>query len=228
MTLTPKGLATRQRIVEGGAALLRSEDAGEVTLDDVRAATRTSKSQLFHYFPGGKEELLLEVARYEADRVLADQQPYLGRLDSWGAWEGWRQAVIARYRAQGASCPLSSLMRHGDVPGGAEVISALLRRWQEELRRGIVTMQQKGEVSPDVNGELTAAALIAGVQGGVAVLRSTGDTTHLAAVLGLLIAQLRDSRSYSSPSWHPRATAAADATSRSNTGRSSSSVASSQ
>ncbi|MFC7624159.1 hypothetical protein [Microlunatus sp. GCM10028923] len=45
--------------------------------------TRTSKGQLFHYFPGGKEELLLAVARHEADRVLDDQQPHLGDLTSW-------------------------------------------------------------------------------------------------------------------------------------------------
>jgi AcrR family transcriptional regulator len=75
VTITAKGRATRQRIVEGAATHLRSADPGTLTLDDVRAITGTSKGQLFHYFPGGKEELLLAVARHEADRVLTDQQP---------------------------------------------------------------------------------------------------------------------------------------------------------
>ena len=73
MTFTAKGLATRNRIIEGTATRLRSDEPGTATLDDVRAWTGTSKSQLFHYFPEGKEELLLEVARYEAERVLEDQ-----------------------------------------------------------------------------------------------------------------------------------------------------------
>lgn len=76
MTLTVKGQATRQRIVEGTAVHLRGQDPDTMTLDDVRVITRTSKGQLFHYFPGGKEELLLEVARLEANRVLDDQQPW--------------------------------------------------------------------------------------------------------------------------------------------------------
>ena len=88
--LTAKGKATRNRIVEGAAAVLREKGVSAATLDDVMARTRTSKSQLFHYFPAGKDELLLAVARYEADQVLEDQQPYLGCLDSWEAWQHWR------------------------------------------------------------------------------------------------------------------------------------------
>ncbi len=34
------------------------------------ARTGTSKGQLFHYFPAGKDELLVAVAQFEADQVL--------------------------------------------------------------------------------------------------------------------------------------------------------------
>lgn len=193
MALTAKGQQTRQRILEGAAAHMRSQDPGAMTLDDVREATRTSKSQLFHYFPGGKEELLLEVARLEANRVLDDQQPHLGLLDSWAAWERWRNAVVAHYRAQGAQCPLASLMNQvGSVPGAAEVSTALLRQWQEHVRRGIAVMQAKGKIRPTVDAERSAAAFIAGIQGGVAVLRTTGQPDHLEALLDVLISYLRD------------------------------------
>jgi hypothetical protein len=33
------------------------------------------------------------VAGYEAERVLQDQQPHLGQLDSWRAWQAWRDAL---------------------------------------------------------------------------------------------------------------------------------------
>jgi AcrR family transcriptional regulator len=192
MVLTAKGLATRQRIIEGAAAHLRSDAPGTVTLDDVMAITRTSKGQLFHYFPGGKEELLLAVARYEADRVIIDQQPHLGALDSWAAWARWRDAVLARYRAQGASCPLGTLMDQvRNTPGASEVVDSLLRQWQGLIRNGITTMQAKGEIEPVLDADRAAAAFIAGIQGGVQVLRSTGSSRHLEAVFDLLIDHLK-------------------------------------
>ncbi|MGI5499620.1 TetR/AcrR family transcriptional regulator [Lentzea sp. CA-135723] len=192
MKLTAKGQATRQRIIEGAAAHLRSDDAGGVTLDDIRAITGTSKGQIFHYFPDGKEELFLAVARFEAERVLADQRPHLGALTSWTAWERWRDAVVARYRAQGRSCPLGVLMNElGSTPGAHEVISTLLAQWQAELRQGVLDMQAAGLVRAGVDADRMAAALIAGIQGGVQVLRSSGSATHLEAVLDLLIDHLR-------------------------------------
>jgi AcrR family transcriptional regulator len=194
MGLTAKGLATRQRIIEGAAEYLRGSDPGVATLDDIRDVTHTSKSQLFHYFPGGKEELFLAVARFEADRVLADQQPHLGALDSWAAWDRWRTAVIARYRAQGQHCPLAALMSQvGSVPGAGEVASVLLENWTAEVERGIRTMQATGQVGAHLDPRRTAGAFIAGIQGGVTVLRTTGRTDHLEAILAILIGYLRDS-----------------------------------
>src|ERR1700734_2503906 len=55
-TLTPKGAATRQRIVEAASAEIR-EFGVTATLDDIRARARAGKGQLFHSFPGGREQL---------------------------------------------------------------------------------------------------------------------------------------------------------------------------
>src|ERR1700753_756000 len=122
-TLTAKGEATRRRIVEGAAAEIRERGVITTTLDDVGARTGTSKSQLFHYFPDGKEELLLAVAKYEADQVLADQQPQLGSLRSWAGWAAWRERVLDHYRSQGQACPLNMLITQlGRSPPGAEAV----------------------------------------------------------------------------------------------------------
>ncbi|HEX4362276.1 MAG TPA: TetR/AcrR family transcriptional regulator [Pseudonocardia sp.] len=192
MALTTKGLATRQRILEGTSAYLRSDSPGGVTLDDIRAITGTSKGQLFHYFPGGKDELLVAVAQLEADRVISDQQPYLGALTSWAAWQSWRDAVVARYLAQGQYCPLATLMTQvGVTPGAAEVAESLLHHWQGYLARGIAEMQANGAVDPKLDAERTAAAFVAGIQGGVQILRSTGNSAHLEAAIDTLIDYLR-------------------------------------
>src|SRR6202035_5220275 len=192
MALTAKGRATRQRIIEGAAQYLLSDDPGEVTLDDIRAITGTSKSQIFHYFPAGKEELLLEVARHESQRVLDDQQPHLGSLTSWAAWQRWRDAVVARYRAPGRDWPLGALRAQvGSTPGAAEVVTTLLAQWQAHVGEGIAVMQAAGLVRPELDEARVAAAFIAGIQGGVQVLRSTGSTWPLEATLDALIDHLR-------------------------------------
>jgi AcrR family transcriptional regulator len=191
--LTAKGRATRERIIEGAAAVLRERGVASATLDDVMARTGTSKSQLFHYFPSGKDELLLAVARFEADRVLSDQQPYLGRLDSWEAWGKWRDLVVSRYEAQGDQCPLGSLFHQvgRSTPGARAIVVELMRRWQESLAAGIRALQAAGRLPASVDVDTRAAALLAGIQGGVSILMSTGTSTHLRAALDQGIADLR-------------------------------------
>lgn len=190
---TAKGRATRARIVEGAAEVLREQGVAFTTLDDVRGRTGTSKSQLFHYFPGGKDELLLAVARFEADRVLQDQQPHLGRLDSWESWRQWRDAVVERYERQGEHCPLGSLFLQvgRSSPGARAIVTELMSQWQRELARGMRALQANGLVSPALDVDRTAAALLAGIQGGVAIMMGTGDSAHLRAALDTGIEHLR-------------------------------------
>lgn len=194
-TLTKKGAATRQRIVEGAAAEIRDRGVALTTLDDIRARTHTSKSQLFHYFPDGKEQLLLAVAEHEAEQVLADQQPHLGALNSWAAWQRWRDAVVDRYRRQGQSCPLSMLMSEigRSTPGAQAVTATLMQRWHDEITAGVRSMQDQGKVAGGIDAERSAAALLAGIQGGVGILLATGDLGYLEAALDVGIATLRAS-----------------------------------
>ncbi|MDH6244666.1 helix-turn-helix domain-containing protein [Mycobacterium sp. OTB74] len=192
--LTAKGAATRLRIVEGAAAEIRARGVTATTLDDIRAATGTSKSQLFHYFPEGKEQLLLAVAVHEADQVLSDQQPYLGALTSWAAWQRWRDAVVERYRRQGQNCPMSVLMSEiGRTTPGAQAVSVqLINTWRAEIADGIRDMQRQGKIADGIDADRTASALLAGIQGGVVVLLSTGDISYLESALDLGIAALHN------------------------------------
>jgi AcrR family transcriptional regulator len=191
--LTAKGQATRKRIVEGAAAEIRSSGVSVATLEDIMARTRTSKSQLFHYFPGGKDQLLLAVAEFEAQMVLDDQQPYLGELTSWAAWHRWRDAVVDRYRRQDQNCPLAVLMSEigRTTPGAQAVTSALMDKWQNEIADGVRHMQRQHKVAAGHDADRLAAALLAGIQGGVGVLLATGDIGYLEAALDVGIELLR-------------------------------------
>jgi AcrR family transcriptional regulator len=191
--LTKKGTATRQRIIDAASAEIRERGVPATTLDDICRRSGTGKSQLFHYFPDGKEQLLLAVAQWEADWVLEDQQPYLGQLTSWTAWYQWRDAVIERYRKQGVHCPLGVLIteigRH--TPAAQAITRQLLEQWQRHVRVGIEQMQENGQITRDVDPDRTAGALIAAIQGGVTILMSTGSAEHMESVLDLCFDYLR-------------------------------------
>lgn len=193
--LTRKGRETRRRIVEGAAEEIRERGAAGATLDDIRARTATSKSQIFHYFPGGKEELLLAVAAREADRVLEDQEPHLSDLRTWSAWQDWRDAVLRRYEQQGVNCPLGVLITElgRTTPAAQQLTGQLISTWQAALREGVRAMQGTGEIDRRLDADRTAAALVAAVQGGVTILMATGSIAHLEAALDTTLALLRAS-----------------------------------
>ncbi len=125
--------------------------------------------------------------------MLSDQQPQLSDLTSWAAWLEWRDAVVARYRAQGQQCPLNALISQLGrmTPGAQAVVAQLMTQWQAQIAAGVRNMQAAGEVAPDLDADRTAAAMLAGIQGGVVMMMSTGDVTPLEAALDLGIGYLR-------------------------------------
>jgi AcrR family transcriptional regulator len=195
--LTAKGAATRDRIVTAAAAEIRERGVSAVRLEDIGRRSRTGKSQLFHYFPDGKEQLLLAVAEREAERVLEDQEPHLGQLTSWEAWHEWRDVVVEKYRRQGVNCPLGVLIteigRHS--PAAQAVTGKLLAQWQRRLEVGIEDMKAAGEIRPAVDPARASAALVAAIQGGVAILMASGSSTQLEYALDLCLDYLRISAS---------------------------------
>ena len=161
--LTAKGAATRARIVQAAADLLLAHGVGGTSLDDIRAETATSKSQLFHYFPGGKLELVGAIAAFQGERVLQAQRPFIDTLDTWEAWEGWRHAVVAHYGSQAHwGCPISALASEligNDAAASAEV-EAYMDRWQEYLEAGLARMRAAGVRLLDGIAQLDVIGLI--------------------------------------------------------------------
>ena len=100
---------------------------------------------------------------------------------------------MARYREQGQQCPLSALITQlgRATPGAQAVLAELMGQWQGKIAAGIIRMQAAGEVDPDLDAARTAAAILAGIQGGVVMMLSTGDLGPLEAALDLGIAYLR-------------------------------------
>ncbi|MFF2520689.1 TetR/AcrR family transcriptional regulator [Streptomyces liangshanensis] len=191
--ITAKGLATRQRIVEGAAEVVRTRGVAATGLEDIREATGTSGGQMTHYFPGGKTELLLAVARHEGEQILQEQRPLLDDLTSWTAWLAWADDLVERHERQREHCGLSTLLGQlepGDL-GVRQVLLELFESWGNALEQGIRAMQRAGEMDPGADPREYARALLASVQGGVVMLLATGSSDYFRSALDTWFARLR-------------------------------------
>ncbi|GAA0924779.1 TetR/AcrR family transcriptional regulator [Kribbella koreensis] len=194
--LTAKGAATRQRIVEGAALLVRDRGVANVGLDDICASTATSKSQLFHYFPDGKADLMLAVVRYEAEQVITDQLPQLADLTTWRKWQAWRRRVIQIYDAQRAACPLRALTTQLGTadPATREVVDGLTDTWAAYLAAGVQALKDAGEIDPRIDVQKTANSILAAVTGGATLLQSTNRLSYLEDALTEALDNMRRPR----------------------------------
>src|SRR5664279_1052861 len=137
--LTPRGAATRARIIEAAADLIAARGVSGTSLDDVRQATATSKSQLYHYFDH-KAALVRAVIGYQRDAVLAEQRLIREPIDSIAALRRWRYRTMAAHRAGGFSrgCRLGRLaaeLADADPQARAD-LAAAFADWQQQLADG--------------------------------------------------------------------------------------------
>src|SRR6201985_1240625 len=91
--LTARGAATRDRIVPASAALMYVKGVHATPLDDVRAATGTSKSQLYRHFPD-KDSLVHAVIALRGQHIMTRETQRLGRFSSFSGLVRWRNALI--------------------------------------------------------------------------------------------------------------------------------------
>ena len=191
--LTPKGRATRERIVAAAAALTDARGVAGTSTEEVRAAAGVSASQLYHYFDS-KQALIRAVIARQSDAVLAAQQPYLGQLDSLEALRAWRDHIVARQRQRDrqGGCPLGTLSCEISAtwPEARAELLGGFGRWEGALRRGLRAMRDRGELRADADPDTLALALLAAVQGGLLLNQVRQDTAALEAALDATLAHI--------------------------------------
>jgi AcrR family transcriptional regulator len=189
--LTVKGRATRARIIDAAARLMYEKGAANTSLEDVRKAAKASGSQMSHYF-ADKKSLIRAVIAYQADAVMADHHdPATGNLDTIAALRAWAQRIVEQQREQHfvGGCRLGSLAAEL-VESDAELqadFAAGFERWEALLRRGLLSMQQRGELRPEADPDALAFSLLAAAQGGYLLTQAHRDAHALQAALGAAI-----------------------------------------
>jgi AcrR family transcriptional regulator len=188
--LTSRGVATRTRIVEAAADLMYVRGVNATTLDDVRVASGTSKSQLYRHFVD-KEALVRAVVALRAQQVLERERGYLERFKSFSALKRWRNALVERNTLQNGAygCVLGSLaseLSEQDEEARA-TLWAHLADWQALLAAGFRRMQESGSLSPDADPDKLAVGLMAALQGGYLLAETARDVSPMATALDMAL-----------------------------------------
>ncbi len=188
-TLTARGQATRDRIIDAAADLMFAGGVANTSLDAVLAASATSKSQLYHYFTD-KDDLVLAVIDRQTDRVLTAQSPELQALDSLAGLRRWRDLLVEGRRQRHAigGCPIGSLAGElADAPRPRAQLVESFARWESHLTAGITAMARRGELTTDADPAELATATMAALQGGLLLTDTTRTTRPLELALDMAL-----------------------------------------
>jgi TetR/AcrR family transcriptional repressor of nem operon len=191
--LTPKGRATRDRIVAAAADLMFEQGVAGTSLQDVQQAARVSGSQMYHYF-GDKASLVHAVIARQGETLLARQEPWLSRIDSLQGIRAWRDYVVStmRRRECRGGCQIGSLASElSDLdPVARSGLAAAFERWISAIRDGLQAMQDRGELRADADVPQLASALMAAAEGGLLLAKALRDVAPLEAALDTVIGHI--------------------------------------
>ncbi|QXN94328.1 TetR/AcrR family transcriptional regulator [Nocardia iowensis] len=175
----PRVTDTRDRLLDAGAALFRQQGYTGTGLKEIAAAGAAPMGSLYHFFPGGKEQLGVEAVtrsgqRYQRliDLVFDRSEDFPGAVHLW-----FRLAAEALEKSDfGDGCPIATVALETAGTGEslraacAAVFDAWLDRVTEELVRDGHGLRQARSL---------ASFALAALEGAIVLARTTRDTTHL-------------------------------------------------
>lgn len=169
--LTPKGRATRDRIVQAAAELIVTRGLSASNMESVRKAASVSGSQLAHYF-ADKSALIRAVVRRQIGVVLDfHRQPKLRELDSFDDFERWIDLNMRYLRRIGTSGgtptyhALTAQLAKSDQTTRA-TLAAGYAQWIGLLERAFQRMKDHGVLSANAKPRQLALVIISAHQGG--------------------------------------------------------------
>lgn len=198
--LTPRGAATGARIVAAASELMYVKGVNATTLDDVRAASNTSKSQLYNHFPD-KEALVRAVVAARAAQILERERDHLQRLRSFRGLLRWRDALVQRNALQNGAygCALGSMASElADQDDQARrLLAKAFVEWEGLLAAGLRRMREAGTLSPQADPDKLATGLMAALQGGYLLAETAHDIRPMEIALDMALDHVK---SFLSPS----------------------------
>jgi TetR/AcrR family transcriptional regulator, transcriptional repressor for nem operon len=179
--------------VLAAAELMHVQGVAATTIDEVLAASSTSKSQFYQHFED-KTDLVYEVITLRADEILSWQRLRLEKVDSIRGLYQWRDAMVQRcvLRRGLWGCELGSLAAElSDADERArESLNDHFAEWRELLAAALIRMCDNGILRPDIDTKGLAIGLLAAVEGGYLLSQTSHDPRPMQAALNMAIGHI--------------------------------------
>jgi TetR/AcrR family transcriptional repressor of lmrAB and yxaGH operons len=192
---------TRTRMLEATGRLLRQRGYHGTSLNDILATSGAPRGSLYFHFPGGKDQLVIEVTRASVAEVASKLREQLAAAKS--------PAVAVRRIAESTaemlkssdyarSCPVAPVVLDSttDIPELIELCRQAFEEWIGLLRDAFV----KSGI-PEKRARSLAMLVEASLEGMMVICRATRDykplllvADELAAVLEAAVAERAGSR----------------------------------
>lgn len=191
MTLTRKGQATRDRIVQVATELIAQHGVSGMSTEDVRRVAGVSGSQLYHYFDS-RQALIRAVVTTQAQVPLVPGQPVMGALDSVEALRAWADAAVEHQERNDGrgECTLASLT--GELGASDDQVREDLGKglvhWQSLLHDGLEAMRERGDLRPDADLDELSMALLTALQGGTLLGQTLRSAQPMRAAMNAALA----------------------------------------
>jgi AcrR family transcriptional regulator len=179
----------RERMVISAALLIRERGAQPTAIADVLEHSGAPRGSAYHYFPGGRTQLLCEAIDYAGDYVAAKIAKAESGLDALDGLVGYyrKQLASSDYRA---GCPVVAVTVEAGDPAKQDQATpvidraaAAFTRWTDLIAQRLVA----DGVLAKRAGELATLSTTA-IEGAIIVARASRDLAPLESVHG----QLRD------------------------------------
>lgn len=176
---------TRQRMLDSAVALLREGGTGAVTLDAVLTRSQAPRGSIYHHFPGGRNQLLLEAGEQGADFIGTMIESATGGPAELVELflEFWRGLLVES--DYDAGCPVGALALSPGSPETAEVARRAFTRWTDAIAALLVADGRGADEARSL-----ASAAVAAVEGAIMLARTYRSSQPLDDVAGVLRSHL--------------------------------------
>lgn len=152
------------------------------SMSAITARTKLSKGSLYHFFPGGKEEMAAEILAHVDGWFVREVFESLERDAPQAAVAAMWAATDAYFRSGRRVCLIGAFALDETRERFAAPILTYFRRWIVALEGALL----RGGIDPALAGEL-AEGSVSGIQGALTIARALDEE----AIFGRTLARLK-------------------------------------
>jgi AcrR family transcriptional regulator len=169
-SVTKRG-ATRDRMVHTAATVLRERGAAGLTIDEVLVRSGAPRGSVYHHFPDGRSQLLIEALQFAGDAIAA-------HIDASAASGGialvrgfvtfWDQLLADSDFTAGCPVVAAAVGSGDEAPTLTPIAAEIFDRWRTALGHAFCA-----EGFSDADASALAVTCLAALEGAVILSRSS-------------------------------------------------------